>query len=495
MAHTCQDCRNSLEFCFHSDLLRISIFFALLAHPGRALVPPARSVLRTPSVMNIRQKSVNLAHQAARQWQGPPLSTAAFVMLGCCTTQLAVGSFSEQLLVHKFWQFSWSSWFGRHAKLHALHSPCDFFWAAQEMWMSNWQGYAGWHVRELPATWFELFLYGVRGLLSPGASRVCPIEEWEQSLQMPHSRQMQCHTCHLIDLSFVMWGSCCSCLRDGVCEILELLPPSDCRVWGRLRWMWMWMLWQLRMATASTAQPAQPAQSVLQATRRSCVRAAHQTSFLRVSAASNAPKRLILVQPRPSSHLSLHWSLRLVQSFGYGCGGQFKPNNLQALSVHWWNKWRLRCRSCCNFVTRWWLSLFGRQWDPICFNLFFQLVLFCIFFPSGNLRLSSPSHWRRSALGCSGGVGGQNGWEELWKIAILGASLCPDHPIFSVQPEGCLQFAVSIWSLGRIFGTKKNLLQHINFKVIPETTSRLMGHTCCAPDVDIGSFCFKETRS
>ena len=70
-------------------------------------------------------------------------------------------------------------------------------------------------------------------------------------------------------------------------------------------------------------------------------------------------------------------------------------------------------------------------------------------------------NWWRSALGCSGGVGGQNGWEELWKIAILGASLCPDHPIFSLKPEGCLQFAVSIWSLGRIFGTKKNLLQHV----------------------------------
>ena len=77
--------------------------------------------------MKIRQKSVSFAHQAARQWQGPPLSTAAFVMLGCCTTQLAVGSFSEQLLVHKLWQFSWSLWFGRHAKLHALHSPCVFF--------------------------------------------------------------------------------------------------------------------------------------------------------------------------------------------------------------------------------------------------------------------------------------------------------------------------------------------------------------------------------
>ena len=79
------------------------------------------------------------------------------------------------------------------------------------------------------------------------------------------------------------------------------------------------------------ASTAQPAQSALQAIRRSCVRAARQTSFLRVSAASNAAKHLISVQPRPSLHLSLHWSLRLVQSFGYGCGGQFKPNNLQAL--------------------------------------------------------------------------------------------------------------------------------------------------------------------
>ena len=199
------------------------------------------------------------------------------------------------------------------------------------MWMSNWQSFAGWHVRELPGTWFEMFLYGVRGLLSRGASRVCPFEQWEQSLQMPHSRQMQCHTGYLIDLScqghvVLVWGT-----RDEGCEILELLPPSDCRVWGRLRWMWMWMLWQLRMAMASTAQPAPPAQSVLKATRRSCVRAARQTSFLRVRAASNAPKRLISVQPRPSLHLSLHWSLRLVQSFGYGCGGLLKPSNLQGL--------------------------------------------------------------------------------------------------------------------------------------------------------------------
>ena len=76
--------------------------------------------------MNIRQKSVHLAHQAARQWQGPPLSTAVPVMLGCCTTQLTVGNFSEQLLVHTFWQFSWSRWFGTHAKLHALDSRCVF---------------------------------------------------------------------------------------------------------------------------------------------------------------------------------------------------------------------------------------------------------------------------------------------------------------------------------------------------------------------------------
>ena len=322
------------------------------------------------------------------------------------------------------------------------------------MWMSNWQGFAGWHVRELPGTWFELFLYGVRGLLSPGASRVCPFGQWEQSLQMSVSRQMQCHTCHWIDLScegcvVFVWGT------RGV-KYLNSLPPWDCRVWGRLRWMWMWMLWQLRMATASTAQPAQ---SVLQATRRSCVRAAHQTSFLRVSAASNAPKRLISVQPRPSLHLSLHWSLRLVQSFGYGCGGQFKPNNLQALQVHWWNKWRLKCRSCCNFVTRRWLSFFVRQWDPSCF-VFFDLHIFAFFFQVKIFSFHLQVNWWRSALGCFGGVGRQYGWEELWKVAILGASLCPDHPIFSLKPEGCLQFAVSIWSLGWIFWTKKNLLQH-----------------------------------
>ena len=153
------------------------------------------------------------------------------------------------------------------------------------------------------------------------AMRAEPTNVWKQTDAMPHRR---------LDW-FVMWGSCCFCLRDEGCEILEFSPPWDCRVWGRLRWMWMWILWQLRMAMASTAQPAQPAQSVLQATRRSCVRAARQTSFLRVSAASSAPKRLISVQARPSLHLSLHWSLRLVQSFGYGCGGQFNPNNLQAL--------------------------------------------------------------------------------------------------------------------------------------------------------------------
>ncbi len=59
-------------------------------------MPLVKGVLLTPSMMNIiLQKSVHLAHQAARQWQGPPLSTAVLVMLGCCTTQLAVGSFSR----------------------------------------------------------------------------------------------------------------------------------------------------------------------------------------------------------------------------------------------------------------------------------------------------------------------------------------------------------------------------------------------------------------
>ena len=56
-------------------------------------------------------------------------------------------------------------------------------------------------MRELPGTWFEMFRYGVRGSLSPGASGVCPFEQSEQSLQMSGSRQMQCHACHLIDLS------------------------------------------------------------------------------------------------------------------------------------------------------------------------------------------------------------------------------------------------------------------------------------------------------
>ena len=143
----------------------------------------------------------------------------------------------------------------------------------------------------------------------------------QQTDAMPHMSLDWFVICHVGVVLFLFEGR-------GVWNI-RILPPWDCRVWGTLRWMWM--LWHLRMATASTAQPTQPAQSVLQATRRSCVRAARQTSFLRASAASNAPKHLISVQARPSLRLSLHWSLHLVQSFGYGCGGQFKPNNLQAL--------------------------------------------------------------------------------------------------------------------------------------------------------------------
>ena len=120
---------------------------------------------------------------------------------------------------------------------------------------------------------------------------------------------------------------------------------------------------------------------------------------------------------------------------------------------------------------------------------FFQVKIF-----SFHLQVN----WRRSALGGSGCVGGQNGWEELWKIAILGASLCPDHPIFSLKPEGCLQFAVSLWSSGPTFLNKEEPFTTFYNMGIPETTSRLMGHSACLHVLQmlvLESLCFKETRS
>ena len=111
-------------------------------------------------------------------------------------------------------------------------------------------------------------------------------------------------------------------------------------------------------------------------------------------------------------------------------------------------------------ATLWLGDDFHFSWGRgIQFGVFFPTCIFSFFSQVKIFSFHLQVNWWRSALGCSGGVGGQNGWEELWKIAILGASLCPDHPIFSLKPEGCLQFAVSIWSLGRIFGTKKNLSQ------------------------------------
>ena len=214
--------------------------------------------------MKIRQKSVSFAHQAARQWQGPPLSTAAFVMLGCCTTQLAVGSFSEQLLVHKLWQFSWSLWFGRHANLHALHSQCVFFLShpgnvdvqlTRLCWMAR--AWIAWNVVWSVPPSDPRFTQPRRFQGLPVcAMRAEPINASQQTDAMPHRP---------LDW-FVMWGSCCFSLSDEGCRILEFSPleiagfEEDfdgcgcgcCDSWG---WPWLQQLNQLNQLSLCSRLP------------------------------------------------------------------------------------------------------------------------------------------------------------------------------------------------------------------------------------------------
>ena len=172
-------------------------------------MPPARSVLLTPSVLNIRQKSVHLAHKAARQWQGPPLSTAVPVMLGCCTTQLAVGSFSEQLLVHKFWQFSWSSWFGRHANLHALH----FFFVSHPGNVDVQLTRLCWMARAWIA-WNVAWSVPLRGRRFAQPRRFQGLPVWTMRAEPTNASQQTDAMPHVPLDWFVMSGSRCFCLRD-----------------------------------------------------------------------------------------------------------------------------------------------------------------------------------------------------------------------------------------------------------------------------------------
>ena len=280
---------------------------------------------------------------------------------------------------------------------------------------------------------------------------------------MPHSRQMQCHTCHLIDLSceghvVFVWGT-----RDEGCEILEFSPleivafEEDfdgcgcgcCDSWG---WPWLQQLNQPNQPNQLSLCSRLPGGHVFELRAR----------LLFFGWALRQMPRSIWSQCKPDLHRTCPctgpcaWCSRLAMgpeassnpttSKGFKCIDGTSEGSSAAL-----------------VATLWLGDDFHFLWGiGIQFVLFFPLLHFLHFFPSRNLLLSSlfQVNWSRSALGCSGGVGGQNGWEELWKIAILGASLCPDHPIFSLKPEGCLQFAVSLWSSARIFWTKKNLLQH-----------------------------------
>ena len=329
MAHTCQDCKNSLKCCFHSDLLRISIFLLYLHTPKEGYWCHLRDVscwllqwwlfVKRVYTLPTRQQGSGRGHLCPR------------LRLWCWGA------------VQHNWQLEAFQNSCSFARFDSFHEAGDLEVVLSCMLCISFFFESP---RKCGCPIDKAMLDGMcvncleRGLnCSAMGSEVCSAQALPGFARLKNeSRAYKCLTADRCNATQATWLICHVRVvlllfeGRGVWNI-RILPPWDCSIWERLRWiwMWMWMLWQLRMAMASTAQPAQPAPSVLQATRKSCVRAARQTSFLPVSAASNAPKRLISVQPRPLLHLSLHWSLRLVQAFGYGCGGQFKPNNLQAL--------------------------------------------------------------------------------------------------------------------------------------------------------------------